>query len=196
MRTKKIELKLKTFDELSEEQKSEVIGKNRYINVEHDFWNDFLLEEFLNKVKEKTIFEFEADDIVWAVGGRDACFGVYGKTVEGQINEKYADKGVLDVGVPNKVGVGLNHMGGGICQPVHTQYSRADIDFEDDISESEADTLTKEINEQIDTVIELAQEYFKKNTQLYDDLTDDENVADTLRINEYEFNDETLEIEG
>lgn len=194
MRTEIIEKKIFKFDELNNEQQEEILNNYRYINVDFDDWNDYILSDFIESVKEKTGLDIEASSIIWAVGDRNSKFGVYSKDIINQLLDKFADKGVYDIETTSKLGSFLNHRGGGICSQGHTEQGLADVYFEDDeTDEHKNKTVREQINDILDDVISLCVEYHNKNEEAYDYYVSDEAVKDTLQANEYEF-DEDLKI--
>jgi hypothetical protein len=52
MITKTIEVKLYTFDELSDEVKEKVLDEYRYVNVDYDGWYDFVVEDWEEKLEK------------------------------------------------------------------------------------------------------------------------------------------------
>lgn len=186
---------IKKLEEFNKEQQEEILNNYRYINVEIDFFNNYLIEEFINELKNKTNIEVSNNDIIWEVGSRDSKFGVYSKKIINRLISKFEDKGVYDIDTTDKIGSFLNHRGGGICSQNHTEFNLAQVYFEDDnITEKEKETITKEINNIIDTIIELCSEYHKKNEEAYNYNLSDEAIKETIKANDYDFDSETLKI--
>src|SRR6056297_4203333 len=145
MRKIQFEKTIKTFDEFNEEQQEEIINNYRFINVEFNDCNDYILSDFIESVKEKTNLEIESKNITWAVGDRNARFGVYSKNIINELLNRFADKGVYDIDTTDKLGSFLNHMGGGICNQNHTELGLAHVYFEDDTEEyTEQNKVVKE----------------------------------------------------
>lgn len=184
---------IKKFNELDEAQQEDVLNKNRFINVEFDDWNDYLIEQFLEDIKSNIGIDLSYKDITWAVGDRNAHFGVYSKEVVAQLTDKYADKGVYDIDTTDKLGSFLSHLGGGMCSQNSTERGLAEVYFEDDEAK-ENDEVSKLINDDINQIIDLCVDYHNRNEELYNYNLSDESVMNTLEINEYDFDVDTLEI--
>jgi len=196
MRKIQFEKTIKTFDEFNEEQQEEIINNYRFINVEFNDWNDYILSDFIESVKEKTNLEIESKNITWAVGDRNARFGVYSKNIINELLNRFADKGVYDIDTTDKLGSFLNHMGGGICNQNHTELGIAEVYFEDDTEQqAEQNKAVKEqINTILDEIITLCSEYHNKNEEAYNYSISNESVKETIKANEYEFDEDTLKI--
>jgi hypothetical protein len=195
MRTENIKKKIFKFEELNNEQQEEILNNYRDINVDFDDWNDYILYDFIEAVKEKTGLEIEFKNITWAVGDRNAHFGVYSKDILNQLLNRFEEKGVYDIDTPTKLGSFLIHNGGGICTQGHTQHSRAEVYFEDDETDEQKNkAVEKQINDIINDIISLSVEYHNKNEEAYNYALSDESVKDTIKANEYEFDEDTLKI--
>lgn len=179
MRTETITKQFKKFDELNKEQKQKAIQDNAEINLNHDLNFELTVEDYMEDIKTQTGFDIPYKAIVWSIGGRDACLGVHSDELLNCITEEYDE--VTDVILPRKVGVGLNHRGGGICTPTHTEHNGATV-----YTQNNAD-LTVEVNKKINIVIDLSLKYFHILNEVYDYLLSDESIAETLRANEMEF---------
>src|SRR6056297_2814762 len=166
MRKIQFEKTIKTFDEFNEEQQEEIINNYRFITVEFNDWNDYILSDFIESVKEKTNLEIESKNITWSVGDRKAHFGVYSKNIINELLNRFADKGVYDIDTTDILGSFLNHMGGGICNKNHTELGLAEVYFEEDedfyfikdnhkvyLTKDEKDIIKQEINTILDEII-------------------------------------------
>jgi hypothetical protein len=191
-----IEKTIATFKELTDSQKEDVLNKNRFINVEYTDWNDYILAQFIEDIKTKLNLDIDTIDITWAVGDRNAHFGVLSKKVISQLLDKHANNGVYDIDTTDKLGSFLSHRGGGICSQESTERGLAHVYFEDD-AESERNKnkeVSDQINDVLNQIIDLCVEYHNKNEEAYNYALSDESVKDTLEVNEYKFDVETLEV--
>ena len=126
---------------------------------------------------------------------RSDKLGIISKNVVNQLIRQYEEKGVYDIYTSEKLGTFLNHRGGGICVKGTTEHNLAEVFFEDEeTTQEERKQIIEEINDKINTIIDITENYFTEYQDYYKDLISDEQVAETLKINEYEFDAETLKI--
>jgi len=187
-----IEKTIKKLNEFEESEQEQIVNNYRDINVNYEGWNDYILEDFAEEIKIKTGLEIALCDITWAVGDRNAKFGVYSKTIINQLLAKFEKNGVYDIYVPDKLGSFLSHLGGGICRQGSTELNLVEVYFEDDTEQKEL--VIKQINEIINIVIELSIKNFVKQEDEYRYLISDEMVKETICMNDYDFDVETLKI--
>jgi len=195
MKKIKIEKTIKKFDEFNKDEQEEILNNYRDINVDYQDWNDYILSNFIEELKQKTDLDIKIDDIIWAAGDRNSKFGVYSKKVVNQLLSRFADKGVYNIDTTEKLGSYLNHKGGGICTQNNTDLGLAEVYFEEDeTNEQKNKDVEKQINDVIDEVITLCSEYHKKNEEAYNYAVSDEGVKDTIEANDYDFDSETKRI--
>jgi len=195
MKKIKIEKTIKKFDEFNKDEQEDILNNYRYINVDYQDWNDYILSDFIEELKQKTDLKIESDNIIWAVADRNSKFGVYSKKVVNQLLSRFGDKGVYDIDTTEKLGSYLNHLGGGICTQNSTESGLAEVYFEDDETDEQKNkAIEKQINDIIDEVITLCSKYHKKNEEAYNYAVSDEAVKDTIEANEYDFDTETKRI--
>jgi len=189
MREIKTTTKVYEFEELKDDIKEKVLDNYRYINVDFDEWNDWLIEDFIREIKEKTNLDLEQKDIIWEAGSRNAKFGVYSTSIINQLISRFEMKYLqqIDISTTDKLGSFLSHMGGGICSRGETEKDLAEVYFEEG---KENKAVTTEINKIINIVIELAGKYHIQNEEVYNENISDENVKKTLLNNEYEFTED------
>lgn len=189
MREIKTTTKVYEFEELKDDIKEKVLDNHRYINVDFDEWNDWLIEDFIREIKEKTNLDLEQKDIIWEAGSRNAKFGVYSTSIINQLISRFEMKYLqqIDISTTDKLGSFLSHMGGGICSRGETEKDLAEVYFEEG---KENKAVTTEINKIINIVIELAGKYHIQNEEVYNENISDENVKKTLLNNEYEFTED------
>ncbi len=181
MKTKTI--KLYQFDELSEEQKAKVIEKHQDINT-FDGWSDWLLEDEKDKLsrqgfKNAKIYysgfwsqgdgaSFSADvDLEQFLKGRRIATK-YAKALK--LYQDSGDNVVID-------------QGGHYCHEYTMSINS------DNLSDELEAFILEEAREQ-------ARSVYQALRSTYESLTSDEEIADTLRANEYYFNSENLEIDS
>jgi len=168
MEHKNIKKTIGKFKEFNAEQQAEILNNYAYINVEFQDWNDYILTDFIDELKETTDLDIEAKDIIWAVGDRNSKFGVYSKNIINQLLNTFEDKGVYDIDTTEKLGSFLNHRGGGICEKGQTEFGLAQVYFEDeDITGKEQNDVKDEINNILDKIITLCSKYFNENYEAY-----------------------------
>ena len=181
--------KIKVFnlDELSEDARQNALNNNREINLDCDEWNSGRIEEFLIDLKKQTNLDIPIDSVFWAVGYRDAKFGVCGNEIIKQLVTEFEDKGVFDIDIPQKIGSFLQHMGGGICNQDTTEKSLAMIYFDKDTPQKTEKTTRDKINKIINAVIDLSYKYHRLNEEDYNNAISDKEVEETIKLNEYKF---------
>ena len=196
MKKIQIEKTIKKFNEFTEEEQEEILKNYRDINIDLDNWNDYILSDFIDEVKEKTDLDIETKDIIWEVGSRYSKFGVYSKNVINQLLHKFKNKGIYNINTTEKFGSFLNHRGGGICSKHNTELGITEVYFEDDKQKytKKNKVVIEQINNIIDEVIELCSKYHNKNEEAYNYNISDEAIKDTLEANDYEFDNETRRI--
>jgi hypothetical protein len=206
MKKIQIEKIIKKFDEFEKDEQEEILNNYRDINVDFDDWNDYIIRDFIEEVKEKTDLEIEIKDILWDVGSRYSKFGVYSKNIVNQLLTKFEDKGAYDIETIEKLGSFLNHLGGGMCNQNHTEYGLAKVYFDEDkkyfyvddrkvyLTNKEKEIIKDEINEILDIIISLCSKYHNKNEEVYNYNLSDESVKKTIEINDYDFDSEALRI--
>ena len=188
MRTETITRIYKTFEELTTEQQAKVLDENRYINVEFEDF-DYLKENFISEVKEKTNIDLSHKDLVYSISdyGKDNHFGIYSKNLINQLIYLFEDKGLYDIDTTSKLGSYTSHLGGGICSKNTTEISLAKCYFEDNTHEKTQKQITIKVNDIINTIIDLSSKYYDKFIEDYQYYLSDESIKETLIANEMEF---------
>jgi hypothetical protein len=204
---KTIEVKLYAFDELSEEAKETAIEKNYDINTDYEWW-DSVYEDFSNLCGalgidvnlKKTYFngfynqgsgssfnaEFRLMDLLQAI--------------EAKKHIEYAPKDAPDLFHPDidrrvlkLLGMDDIHVYCRIKDTNRESSVTVDVDIDDSrvIYDGNVD---KELSKIEDYCQEIADELnhwlFKTLEKEYEYLTTNESIAETLRINEYEFTED------
>lgn len=184
MRTETIKRKYYKFEELSEDRQKEVLDEYRHINIEYEDF-EYIKEMFLKDLK-KIGFEIEHNDIVYSMNvfyGRYNHFGVMSKNI---LNQLVFDE-IYHIETPEKLGVFLSHMGGGICNKNHTEKGLAICYFEDGVSEDKQKEISFLVNEKIDNVIDICDKFYNIFYEEMKELVSDERVKETIIINRMEF---------
>ena len=185
MKTKTINCLL--FSELSEEQKAKAIEKHRDINTFGEWW-DWELDEQREKLTRQGFINPQIYFSLSYSQGDGACFQAdidLAKFLKGRrVATKYTKqienyhKGILEAKITTS-----GHYS-------HEYSMSLDYYDQDDAPSGNLETfILEEAREQ-------ARKIYKDLKALYEDLTSDESIAETLENNEYYFNSETLEIES
>ncbi len=168
MRIEKV--KLYKFDELSEEVRESVIEKNRNINVGYSWWDIYLEDLSVELEKVGVLYEDVSFDL-----GRGQYIYLIKASVED--TRKFLKAGGIDLRTKeareiinyNGIDIQTNYHGGGNGENyVSTGFSGID------------EALT-------DLLDEILYTFLRKLDDAYFSLISDEEIAETLRINEYEF---------
>lgn len=189
-------INLYEFDELTEEQQEAVIEKHRGINSDSiEFLIDEKLENLVEKINKNLNMEIRKEDLIYEIGNdRRDKLGVKDQAIENDIRDEY---GLIrfQTNIPEKIGVFTSHLGGGVCSLGNTEKGKAEVieyeqdgDREEDIKEE----LERELNKKIDKVVEICEEILKDCKEMIEDMYSDEQVAETIRLNEMEFSEEEL----
>lgn len=184
----KIEKNIKKFDEFNKEQQKEILNNYRDINIDFGDWNDYILNNFIEEIKQKTDLDIKLNDIIWAVADRNSKFGVYSKDIINQLLSKFADNGVYDIDTTEKLGSFLIHRGGGICVKQHTELGLVEVYFEEDKQEQSEQNkaIIEQINNTINEVITLCSKYHNKNEEAYNYAISDEAIKETIEVNDFD----------
>lgn len=178
-------IRLRRFNELTDEEKEEVIEMYRSINVSFG-WYEHLIEDFLSEIKEKTGIELKSEDVVFNLDRR-ANFGVYSNPVFNAICEKFGDE-ISDIFGSKKIGVFFSEfptMGWN-----YTDFENFKISFYNYVSEDREKEIKEEIFNILETICKLSQKYFNLLNEEYEYLISDEAVIETIEANEYMFSDD------
>lgn len=181
MKTKTINCLL--FSELNAEQKKRVIENHQYINIDYD-WYSFTLDDWKEKLERQGFLSPEIYFSGFYSQGDGASFTAdidLEKFLSGRrVKAKYATELAL-----------YKETGDNVVITTSGYYSHEytmSIDS-DNLSAELEDFILEEAREQ-------ARKIYKDLKALYEDLTTDESIAETLEADEYYFNSETLEIES
>lgn len=174
----KEEVTVYEFDELSEEAQERALERNRYINVEHLGWADFVTEDFLIEA-ENIGFDIDWDYVEWDFSspGR-GTFSVRTKGIR-------ANDNLLD---DCNVVIGFDRDKVSYSSPVESiivEEAYCDGDYVD--SMDELDEIEERVRVEFGVFLVLCREICNELKDSYRQLTSDEAVADTLKVNEYRF---------
>ena len=183
---KTIEIKLYQFNELSEEAQERALEDFRYINVDNDWWFDYIMEdakEFCLSIEEfniyrkdcEVVFLHDADETIKAIkeGAGGELLGI-AQEYEQQVKELF--KAYSDY---EKYQEWLRER----------DYTLDDLEFEDWVLEETEYEEDKE-NIYIEFLKELGEYYLSELQSSYDYHMSDESVIGTIEANEYEFTED------
>ncbi len=118
------------INELNEQAKERVIENYRDINVNYDDWNEHILIQLVEDIKEKTNIDIEVKDIKYEMFSRSNCMYIESSLIVSEIISKYPQ--VEDFDLPKKFGVFTNYLGGGMCSGLkYSEYNTDYIEFEE-----------------------------------------------------------------
>jgi len=201
---KTVELKLYKFDELSKEVQDKVLSKNRDINVHHD-WHEFIIEYCINE--EIPSKGFDATRIYysgfWSQG--DGAMFEYDGIKDDMLN-KFLDTMLIGTEplspmrkqwILNNVYVSAKgrhrgHYNHEKCcsHSIYWEISNTDINYLPNFSqwlESFADDFEAFIIEEYEYI---CSELYRTLEKEYDYFTEDEQIVETLRMNDYDFTED------
>lgn len=193
------------FEELDEEAKKKAIENNRNINVDGSFWYDYILEEFTRETEEIG-FDIDSEAITFSVMSREAHFGVRRKEINTNENllEEAESFYVEFSDLPKKVGYFYSDFpfrtfkktSGEALREVQLielwKNGNCIIPEEDDsieaiVKEEYYNKQEEKVRDKFYDLIELCKKYHKRLREEYEYQMNDEAVAETLKINDYEF---------
>jgi hypothetical protein len=196
---KTVEIKLYKFDELSKEVQDKVLSKNRDINV-HDDWHEFIIEDWINE--EIPSKGFDATRIYYSgfwSQGDGAMFEYDG--IHDELFNEFVDGLKLSpmrtewIKTQVSVSVSGKHRGHYYHEKccshsIYWEVSNTDINYLPNFSqwlESFADDFESFI---IDKYEDICRELYRTLEREYNYLTEDEQVAETLYANDYDFTED------
>lgn len=181
-----------SFDELSEEAKQVAMEQFSDINTDHNWW-EFIYEGFKEQTKTNTLFEV---DKMYSSGfcsqGDGAMFeGSFVANDDSDIKllnqyfkpriVKLIKKGLITLTV------NFNHYG----RYYHERSYKYDFDLFISYDKKFSENISKEIHEIEDKITEdyeiLCKDLYRDLEKEYDFQSEAEQIAETIRINEYEF---------
>ena len=162
------------FDELTDYAQEIALDRYRDINTEHEWW-DYIVAELAYNCKRFGVI-FDAKDVYFSICGRDNHIGINSRNLSFNWNSY--------VYLPHKFGAYQNYLGGGmvgsiLCEQVEAR--RIDVEEDEDV-----DMIVENIN----TALEYFKDTLDRLWEAYDYLTSDVSVAETLKLNEYEFDED------
>ena len=189
MREVIIKKTLKGFNELTEEEKQEVLDRFRHINIDYDWW-DWIIDEFIEKVDKKIGVIIDKSEIEFNLD-RGAYFSVSGD-VYGRIAELFSDKAKVEIYGSKKLA--YYHSEFPYNSWTFSDIDEFDIDVygydDEEISDKECEEIKEKVRAKLWELARLLEEYFNILRDEYNYLTSDEAVKDTIIANEYEFDEE------
>jgi hypothetical protein len=198
---KTVEIKLYKFDELSKEVQDKVLSKNRDINV-HDDWHEFIIEDWINETIPSK--GFDATRIYYSgfwSQGDGAMFEYDG--IKDDLLKEFVDNILIGTEhlspmrkqwILNNVSVSVSgkHRGHyyheGCCShTIYWEVNNGDLHWSTTFHQwlmSFADDFEWFLRDKYN---DLCQELYRTLEKEYDYFTEDEQVAETLRVNDYDF---------
>jgi hypothetical protein len=180
MQTKTINLYL--FTELNEEQKNKVIENYQDINVDYDQWSGYILEDWVEKLARQGFEDANIQYSGFWSQGDGASFSASVNLEQFLKGRRIATKYAKELKDEQEDGQGIAITTGGLYS--HEYMMSIDSNLS---AELEAFIL-EEARDQ-------ARKIYKDLQSDYESLTSPEQIADTLKANEYLFNEETLRID-
>ena len=183
---KTIEIKLYQFNELSEKAQERALEDLRYINVDNDWWFDYIMEEAKElclSIEEfdiyrrecEVVFLYNAEETIKAIkeNTEGELLGIANE-YEQQVNEllkRYSDYDKYQEWLRER------------------DYTLDDLEFEDWVLEETEYEEDKE-SVYIEFLKEIEEYYLSMLKSSYDYYVSDEGIIDTIEVNEYEFTED------
>jgi len=181
-------IKLYQFDELSEDVKKKMLDKHRDINADHS-WYDWALEDWYIKLKSLGYEEAKIYFSGFWSQGDGACFTATVNIDQYLSAHKLKTRFKPLSECADYISITITHR----WRYYFASSTDVNIEFYED--NKEVDALLNELEAMIKQEREtLGNEIYKNLEDVYCDLTSDESVAETLRINEYEFMEDGQQI--
>jgi hypothetical protein len=175
-------ISLYQFDELYETVKKKILDKYRNINVDYDGWDDWVLEDWYIKLKSLGYEDAKIYFSGFWSQGDGACFTATVNIDQYLSAHKLTTRFKHLLEWADYISITITHRR-------HYYFARStDVNVEFREENQEVEALLNELEAMIKKEREtLGDEIYKNLEDVYCDLTSDESVAETLRINEYEF---------
>jgi hypothetical protein len=189
--------KVYTFDELTEEQQAKALEKHRDMNVEYNDWQEFLLDDWKERLEamgfEKPEIRFSG---FWSQGDGASftakyinlekllshmvyCTGHYVQALE--LGMILAEADLIEASIT----------GSHAFHYVHERSVRLEVESHVYSSHAKWDRLTEDLQAGLDDFrVDLCHKIYKELETEYYWHTSDEQVAETLRANEYTFTED------
>lgn len=195
------------FKELNDSAKEQAIEDFRNGKLEEYGWWDFLIDDFLSNVKEEHDLDFKQDDISFSLD-REYHISINDSKVQNELCNKFCDKGLIDVDLPNRFGLYSNHLGGGIMSALteseiyeslcELEYENEENELKEVVKQNLHKLETKKINDSVTEILydlhEKLRTLLKAVQEEYEYRLSDESIIEDIEINEYKFNENgTLE---
>jgi len=177
-------INLYSFDELTKEQQEKVIENHRDINT-FDNWHDWEIEEWTQKLSRQGFNDAKIYFSGFYSQGDGASFSAnvdLSKFLKGRrLATKYAKEMKLAEETGDNIVIEQS-------SPHYCHEYTMSIDS-DNLPADLENFILEEARKQACAI-------YKDLRSLYEDLTSNETIAETLRANEYLFNEETLKIDS
>lgn len=180
-------ISLYQFDELSEAVKKKMLDKHRHINVDYDGWDDWVLEDWYTKLKNLGYEDVKIYYSGFGSQGDGACFTA-------RVNiDQYLSAHKLKTEF--KALLEWQKEYGDITAYIkhnHRYYFSTSTEVHVDENNWSAPSHVQPLLNRLEEYIKkeravLGNEIYRALEDAYFNLTGDEAIGETLRINEYEF---------
>jgi len=187
------------FKELNDSVREKVLDRFRETALDYGWW-DWLVEDFLNSVKEELDLDFNEKDLSFSFD-RDYHISLNDSVVQSELCSKFWSKGLVNVDLPNRFGFYSNHLGGGIMSSLNesevndniceVEYEGDENDLKDIVKQKLHEKKVKELNDSVREILEKLHEkmyiLLKSLRDEYEYRLSDENIKELIEINEYKF---------
>lgn len=182
-RTVTEKFKVYKFDELSKEMKEKVLEKYRDINVDYDGWWDFVYEDHQQTLAESGFNNPKMSFSGFWSQGDGASFSADVDVAKWLKKNKLANKYRKVLNAYEKGDFSLDITKSGRYEHSGTMDYKS-YNMMDDYEQGEevAEMILKDARQKADKL-------YKDLEENYEDMTSDEQVAETLKANDYEFRD-------
>lgn len=190
MKTK--EIKLYKFEELKPEIQEKVLDKFRERN-EENFDVDFLIEDFIEVVKEELNLEIDKNTLNYSMFSRDNSFYIESGELLKVLRNKYNN--LEDLDIPSIFGVYTNYLGGGLSSGLmRSEFNNDCAIFEEDEDKTEEDIFkevifSKNIYNDLNKLQDIMEQTYKGFYEEFNYVTTDECIKENIEANDYYFNE-------
>jgi len=177
-------INLLSFKELNEDQKKKVIENYNLINVDDDEWHNFIIEEWKEKLARQGFEDANINFSGFWSQGDGASFNCSVNLEKFLKGRRAISKYSKEIKKQKEEGFNVAIKNGGFYYHEYTMAVEC-YDLENDQLEN---FILEEAREQ-------ARKIYKELEKNYEYLTGEESITETLIVNEYLFNEETLKID-
>ena len=187
------------FSELPEKTRAEIVERNRHINVDNDFWYDYVIEDGKEALEEQGFIEPTIYFRGFSSQGDGACFDIKGFDAAKYIAFHKLGKKFPRIKKEPKAIYGYIRKNS--LASHYSHYNTRDFEITVELSETEKEHTVPWWNkyeeeamrfqEHVEeTRIELSQNIYGKLEAAYSSQTDDDAIIETIQDNEYYFTED------